>query len=333
MSNGPTAPYVVSAFRRTVKGPRESAHPGCQSPAKAGHDLRWVTVVAVTVALIFPTLKYAAAQSAQLPTQVSQTKFDSGQNVVPVYEGWIRNPDESFDLVFGYFNRNYKEELAIPAGPNNSVEPGGPDRGQPTYFLPRRRARLFRVRVPKDFGQQVLTWTITVNGRTEKAYGDLLPVEEINERIIMSGGNTVAFGDEDPNTPPRITVAPVPPVALSSPVPLTATVTDDGLPKPRTPPARPTATQRDGTIQRQVNSSGPTRPRGLTVTWFQYGGPAKVTFDPAGPIPVAKGTAVARARFDAPGTYRLVATASDGQLSQRTELTITVADGHGPGKP
>jgi hypothetical protein len=288
-----------------------------------------LVVLAVCGALIVPALKHAGAQSSQLPTQVSQTRFDSGQNVVPVYEGWIRNPDESFDLVFGYFNRNYKEELAIPVGPNNSVEPGGPDRGQPTYFLPRRRARLFRVRVPKDWGQQVVTWTITVNGRTEKAYGDLLPVQEINERIIMSGGNTVAFGDEDPNTPPSVTVAPVPPVAISKPVTLTATVTDDGLPKPRTPPARPTTTQRDATIQRQVNSNTPTRPRGLTVTWLQYGGPAKVTFDPEGPIAVTNGTAATRARFDAPGTYRLVVTANDGRLSQRTELTIAVAPNQG----
>ena len=70
----------------------------------------------------------ARAQSPLPPTVIPQTKFDSGQNVVPVYEGWIRNPDGSFDLVFGYFNRNYKEELVIPAGPDNMVEPGGPDR-------------------------------------------------------------------------------------------------------------------------------------------------------------------------------------------------------------
>ena len=190
-----------------------------------------------------------------MPTQISQTKFDSGQDVVPVYEGWIRNPDSSFDLVFGYFNRNFKEELAIPAGPNNTIEPGGPDRGQPTYFLPRRRARLFRVRVPPDWGQQVLTWTITANGRTEKAYGDLLPVQEINERIIMSGGNTVAFGDENPNKPPAIIVAPVSPASISNPVKLTATVTDDGLPKPRPPAVRPIAPSRNSATQGQINST------------------------------------------------------------------------------
>ena len=267
----------------------------------------------------------ADAQLPQLPTQVSQTKFDSGQDVVPVYEGWIRNPDSSFDLVFGYFNRNYKEELAIPAGPGNLIEPGGPDRGQPTYFLPRRRARLFRVRVPQDWGQQVLTWTIAANGRTEKAYGDLLPVQEINERIIMSGGNTVAFGDEDPNKPPAIIVSPPPRASVSNPVTLTATVTDDGLPKPRTPPVRAIAPARGRAIQGQTNSTAGVRSRGLTVTWFEYRGPARVTFEPAGSIPVTNGTATSSARFEAPGTYTLVATASDGQLSQRTDVTISVA--------
>jgi hypothetical protein len=267
----------------------------------------------------------AHAQAPQAPSQISQTKFDSGQNIVPVYEGWIRNEDGSFDLVFGYFNRNFKEELAIPAGPQNTIEPGGPDRGQPTYFLPRRQARLFRVRVPKDWGQQVLTWTLTVNGRTEKAYGDLLPVQEINERIISSGGNTVAFGDEDPNMPPSIAVAPAVQARVSTPVTLTATVADDGLPKPRTPAVRPTTTAQDGTIQRQTNSVGSGRPRGLTVSWLQYGGPAKVTFEPTGQIPVAGGMAVTTARFTAPGTYTLIATANDGQLSTRATVTVTVA--------
>jgi len=38
-------------------------------------------------------------------------------------------PDGTFDLVFGYFNRNWTEEIAIPAGPNNRIEPNGPDAG------------------------------------------------------------------------------------------------------------------------------------------------------------------------------------------------------------
>ena len=118
-----------------------------------------------------PYRSLASALALQLPTELPSTKFRSGQDVVPYFEGWIRNKDGSFDLVFGYFNRNWEEELAVPAGADNVVEPGGPDRGQPTFFLPRRQGWVYRVRVPGDFGKGVVTWTIRANGKTEKAYG------------------------------------------------------------------------------------------------------------------------------------------------------------------
>src|SRR5262249_18416763 len=140
-------------------------------------------------------------------------------------------------FVFGYFNRNTEQELVIPPGPDNSVVPGGPDRGQPTYFLPRRQPRIFRVRVPKDWGDKTLTWSITANGKAEKVVAKLLPAEEINEHMMMRGAtNTMRFGEEDRNQPPVITVASIPPASVSTPVSLAANVTDDGLPKPPPPP-------------------------------------------------------------------------------------------------
>src|SRR5229473_5102999 len=172
---------------------------------------------------------------SQLPTYNPQTQFSTGQDVVPVYEGWLRNKDGTFTFVFGYFNRNWQEELAIPAGPDNKIEPGPPDRGQPTYFLPRRQPWVFRVTVPKDWGQQELVWTITSHGRTEKAYAQLMLEEEILERLIQTRGN-LNPGEDDPNKPPSITIAPVPPAEVSTPVSLTALVSDDGLPKPRPAP-------------------------------------------------------------------------------------------------
>ena len=260
--------------------------------------------------------------AVQLPTAIPQTKFASGQDVVPYFEGWLRNTDGTFDLVFGYFNRNWQEELAIPTGPDNVMEPGAPDRGQPTYFLPRRQGWVFRVRVPRDFGKQVLTWTIRANGKTEKAYGELLPVEEITERIVMTRGN-LNPGESDPNTPPTISIAASQTAAVGQPLSLTATVADDGLPKPKVPVQRAVTT--DATrIQAQANSSAVARPRGLAVSWMQLRGPAKVTFDPAGPNAVAGGVAVTAARFSAPGIYVLRGTANDGSLSTKSDVTITV---------
>jgi hypothetical protein len=266
------------------------------------------------------------ARAQQLPTELPSTKFSSGQDVVPYFDGWIRNPDGTFDLVFGYFNRNWKEELAIPAGSDNLVEPGGPDRGQPTYFLPRRQGWVFRVRVPKDFGRQVVTWTIKANGKTEKAYGELLPVEEITERIVATRGN-LNPGDSDPNKAPTITIAPIASPSAGVPIALTAMVTDDGLPKPRVPVQRaPTAT--DATrIQAQANSSAPARPRGLGVTWIQLRGPGRVAFEPAGFVAVADGKAAVTARASDAGTYVLRATASDGALSTTTDVTIRIGSG------
>jgi len=277
-----------------------------------------MTLAAVALALTL----VGDLTAQQLPTSIPQTKFVSGQNVVPYFEGWIRNADGSFDLVFGYFNRNWQEELAIPAGPDNRFEPGAPDRGQPTYFLPRRQGWVFRVRVPADFGKQVLTWTIKANGKTETAYGELLPIEEITERIIMTRGN-LNPGEGDPNKPPAIVIAAAATAAAGQPVSLTANVTDDGLPKPRVPAQRTVAT--DATrIQAQANSSGAPRPRGLTVTWMQLRGPAKVTFDPGGSIPVAGGAVVTAARFPSPGVYAVRATANDGALSTKSDVTISV---------
>ena len=245
----------------------------------------------------------------------------------PYFDGWIRNADGTFDLVFGYFNRNWEEELAIPAGPDNIVEPGGPDRGQPTYFLPRRQGWVFRVRVPQDFGKQVLTWTIKANGKTEKAYGELLPVEEITERIVMTRGN-LNPGDSDPNKAPALTVAPIASATAGTPVALTAhgdrrrpaEAARAGAASDR---RRPT---RRGFRPRRTRRP-PARPRGLGVTWMQLRGPARVVFEPAGFIPVADGKAAATARFTERGTYVLRATASDGSLSTRSDVTVTVGGG------
>jgi hypothetical protein len=269
----------------------------------------------------------AVAAAYQLPTELPSTKFKSGQDIVPYFEGWIRNKDGSFDLVFGYFNRNWEEEIAIAPGPDNLIEPGGPDRGQPTYFLPRRQGWVYRVRVPADFGKGVVTWTIKANGKTEKAFGELLPVEEITERIVMTRGN-LNPGDDDPNKPPVISIAAAGTASIDAPLPLTATVSDDGLPKPRAPaPVRTPSAGDATTIQAQANSSAAPRPRGLTVTWMQLRGPAKAQFDRSGPIAVENGKADATVRFTERGTYVLRATANDGALAARADVTIAVGGG------
>ena len=112
----------------------------------------------------------------------AQIRYDRGQNVQPVFEGWERNSDGSFNLLFGYLNRNYEERPSIPVGAQNLFEPGEPDRGQPTHFYPRRQSFVFVVRVPADFGDRDLVWTVTHNGRTDKAYGRCGPCGRLTSR-------------------------------------------------------------------------------------------------------------------------------------------------------
>ncbi len=143
---------------------------------------------------------------AQLPSDVGQIHHNSGDNVAPVFEGWEKNPDGTFNLVFGYLNRNYQEEPEIPVGPNNSFSPGPADQGQPAHFYPRRQQFMFKIKVPADFGRKELVWTLTRNGKTEKAYGTLLMVEELTPVVISE--NRGGLGNDSvtakPNQPPTI---------------------------------------------------------------------------------------------------------------------------------
>jgi len=63
-----------------------------------------------------------------------EPRHDAGQSITGAFEGWFKNPDGSFSLLLGYYNRNRKQEIDIPIGPNKRIEPGGPDRGQPTQL-------------------------------------------------------------------------------------------------------------------------------------------------------------------------------------------------------
>jgi hypothetical protein len=126
--------------------------------------------LALTIALVLLVIH----PSGQSPLdQMAGVRHYSGETVAPVFEGWEKNADGSFNLVFGYLNRNYEEEPEIPIGAANSFSPGPADRGQPSHFYPRRQQFMFKVHVPADFGKQELVWTLTRNGHTEKAVAHL----------------------------------------------------------------------------------------------------------------------------------------------------------------
>ena len=286
-------------------------------------------ILAIAVAALIGSLTSAGAQ----------IQYQTGQNVAPVYEGWMRNDDGSIDMVFGYLNRNWEEVLYVPVGPENNVQPGGPDRGQPTIFVPRRFTQppgerreqfVFRVRVPAGWGpKQEIAWTLTAHGRTDKAVGTLDPLDEIDTHVIAENR---AFTITEGNKPPSIQSLKADPetVTLPGTVTLTARVTDDGLPKPPAPP--PGSGNAGGRGNLAAASSAVAalafmgRIPGLSVKWVYYRGPGVglVKFEPERSGPITDGQATTKVTFKAPGTYMLRALADDGSLMATSEVTVTV---------
>jgi len=236
------------------------------------------------------------------PSQTSQIKVIerhvTGQTVAPIFEGWSPNPDGTFNLYFGYLNRNYEEELDIPIGPNNTFEPG-PDQGQPTHFMPRRHKMAFAIAVPNDFGdKKEFTWTLSIRGNTEKVSGSLNKIWQVD----------AAKDTESNNTPPVIAVKADQTVTLPAALTLTASVTDDGLPKAKKPRGDQKVAPPPPGVFADLNE-------GLTVEWSKYRGPGKVTFENPKQS-VVDGQATTKATFSAPGDYQLQVTADDGSRVQ-----------------
>jgi len=281
--------------------------------------------------LVAAPLLAQAQQSTEL-----HIRFNSGQSVVPVYEGWERVPDGSFDMVFGYLNRNHVQELSLPIGAQNGFDSGPADRGQPTYFYPRENHFVFRVNVPKEWDKKKeLVWTIVANGKTEVARATLLDIWEIDRKVEVSNNGGVQVSNEliAKDAPPVVKIDPIARPRAGTPVTITASVTDDGIPpldkKPRGP--RQLEPSLRGAPPSPVNVPLPTRPRpvqgALSVLWQVYRGPAHVAFDPEGYVKVENGKVEVKATFAKPGTYTLRAFGSDTLLRAPTDVTVTVDAG------
>jgi plastocyanin len=265
-----------------------------------------------------------------------QLQYSSGQEVAPDFSGWEANEDGSFNFVFGYMNRNYDEHLYIPIGANNKFEPGEIDRGQPTYFYPRRGRYVFRVKVPADFGSKELVWTLTSNGKTRRAYATLKPDYALdNPAIYLNNSGYSMVGKAVRNKAPVVGVegAMQRAAKVGEALTLTAHVTDDGIPQTRPAPLG--------------QGAGFKSAMGLRVAWIVYRGPGdKVTFTPeqfkvygdfaheganspytpgwvAPPLP-PDGKHTVKATFTAPGTYVVRVTAHDGGFETAKDVTVKV---------
>jgi hypothetical protein len=280
-----------------------------------------------------------------------QLTYSKGQDVSPAFEGWEQAADGSRHFIFGYLNRNWEEEFDVLVGPDNNVEPGGPDHGQPTHFLPRRNLYAFRVPVPKNFTEKdEMVWTLTTHGKTERAYATLRAdyfvdkVVEASELGAFAG--QVLKQDNHSNEPPTVKIdgAKNRTVRVGQPITLVAWASDDGKPKVGARPTRRPTARGGDPVYTPPRQGILTDATGLRLSWFVYRGAGKVTFNPeqfkvwqdtradanspwspywvTPPVPPS-GKWVVGASFDEPGTYVLRCLASDGALIAYEDVTVS----------
>jgi hypothetical protein len=264
-----------------------------------------------------------SAQSGNLPLGPVGSK---GEALFPYLEGWFENPDGTFSILFGYYNRNSKQSFDIPVGANNRFEPGNADQGQPTHFRPERNNRMFTVTVPKDYGNRRMTWTITVNGITQAVTAWLDP-EYFVEPLLNSGtGNTppvIRIADGPERAGPSSGIAKTYEAVVGEPLTLSVWASDKGA----TIVLDPNPPQRGGTARGRGaddaaaagRGGGGGRGRGaapaaVTLAWAKYRGTGDVKFsEETVRIANAAGeTGTTTATFAQPGEYWLRVMATEG---------------------
>ena len=250
----------------------------------------YLILVGVALAVAAGTDWSSALLEAQATRPGGLIRHDRGQSVSPVYEGWYELPNGRIAASFGYFNRNYEEQVHIPVGPDNLLQPGNVDQGQPTWFYPRRQVGVFVITLPP--GTEEVTWTLISRGETMEIPVNLdaeYLIEPFKAAAGPSPGNTPAVvrfdaADEGFTWPAGEMVERS--ATVGTPLELDVWVTDDGL----------------GSGQDESE---------LTVTWKKFRGAGAVTFGEESP-PVEDGHANTTATFADPGDYRLLILAGDG---------------------
>src|SRR5262249_28828542 len=192
-----------------------------------------------------------------------------------------------------------------------------------------------------------LVWTVTHNGRSDRAVGWLAPFYEFDNTVLRaqrSGSQRMSTPEELAAKPPSIeregseTVE----VAVDAPLNLAVLVKDDGLPGPakmRRPssedsgvaalsavlsPPRPSMPEQDMVSARSA------APTGLALTWLHYRGTGNITCEPMTvPLDSKGGRASTIARFSAPGTYVVRAVANDQIFMTPINVTVHVTASRG----
>lgn len=197
--------------------------------------------------LVLPVLVglIAAPLHAQLPERRQDyplaTRSMTGEEVAPMFNGWIENEDGSITMIFGFANQNRTAAVDVPLGPNNKLEPAEFQGAQPTHFPVYNRGGFvgiqergaFAVTVPEDMADSEVVWTLTSNGKTWSVPGRATsPAYEMSAAEMASGSlkPAIRFDMDGPESvDPAGMYAEPKTVSVGEPLTLSAFIQDRGV--------------------------------------------------------------------------------------------------------
>ena len=258
----------------------------------------------VLAASLFAGSSGLEAQQRRFPGAPEAT---TGRPVTPFFEGWYENPDGTYTLSFGYFNRSADEVLFLPVGLDNFIEPAEFDGAQPNIFLTRRHVGVFTVTLPGDFaeGGGRVVWTLRNRGVVHSVPGRIgVDAYELHYRpmamgslppvLRMSEGGAELWGVMTHGGDPREGWrGEPPPGSVSNPLRVSASVGEPvGL---------------EVWVADRLEPGAEREPVDGGVTWYTHAGPALAEFSPPDPELdlAAGGRATTTVRFTEPGEYVL----------------------------
>jgi hypothetical protein len=270
-------------------------------------------VRAVVASVAMALVVYALPVTAQEVQRYLRPDPKTGEPIVPFMEGWYDNADGSITVSFGYWNRG-EDDVSIPMGDANHIEPATLDGMQPEVYFAGRHHGVFAVTIPVSMGDETIWWHLkTGNFAALKVPGERgSPAYELdrNPRPQGSVQPLIWLETGKPGTGPEgVVSSTVRTVVVGEP--LTLEVGTDDL------------------SVRDTSNPAFAKPLDSRVVWYKHQGPGEVLFteDPSTPfmtyfrkvsgrltlpnsptsiaIPESKGPARVRATFSEPGEYMI----------------------------
>ena len=269
-------------------------------------------IVASIVLAFLANIVIVVAANAQQAARPLRPPSPGGLPVIPFMEGWYANEDGSVTVSFGYHNRNI-EDVTIPLGDNNRIEPAQLDGMQPEIYFSGRHPGVFAVTIPASMGDESVWWHIKTGDLEElKVPGERgSTAYELDRNPRPQGSVQPLIWFENGNRgsgPEGVLATNTKTISIGTPLTLEVETEDPSVRDPSNPLFA--------------------KPLDTPVIWYKHQGPGEVNFTehastpfitaparstrgmiPAAPsrvaIPAGKGTAKVIATFSEAGEYMI----------------------------